>query len=224
MPGVLPSLVGASFADIASALSFGASNLIGTMAGEALERVLKGRAERARAIFIEELKDGLRSPNDSGEIDEFVAVLYRYMRAAQEGAARLNLRLMARVIRSQIEHEGLYASEFLRHAELISSLSREEVILLATRHRLRSEFDKAKQSENWTDTRDVNKQVEDGLIPTVFATRLELNAAMTALQRTGLIWPGAAAVSGGFVWQDTPLMDRIVKLAQFENVLEEEHD
>ena len=61
------------------------------------------RAEEARSIFLEELGQGLRPPRDPGEIDEFVAVLYRYLSKSQEGAARLNLRLMAPVVRGQLE-------------------------------------------------------------------------------------------------------------------------
>lgn len=222
MSNTLSTLIGSSFADMASSLGFGASNLAGTVLSEALGRVMSGRAERARNILLNEIREGLRPPQDSGEVDEFVAILYRYLRAAQEGAARLNLRLMARVIRSQIEREGLYASNFLRYAELIASLTREEVILLATRHRLRVKFDGTKQTSNWDDTSRVNELVIKAVVPKVFPTPLDMVAALTALQRTGLVWPAAATTGGGFVWQDTPLLDRIVALAEFESVLEAE--
>jgi hypothetical protein len=43
---------------------------------------------------------------------------------------------MARVVRGQIESEGLYASEFLRFAPTLASLTREETIFLSTLHRL----------------------------------------------------------------------------------------
>lgn len=101
---------------------------------------------------------------DPGETDEFVAILYRYLSKAQEGAACLNLRLMARVVREQLEGPGLYASEFLRYSELLASLTREEVILLATRCRLKVQFDAKKTEDNWSDTMVVNKEVEKALV------------------------------------------------------------
>lgn len=224
MASALPDLVGSGFADIASALTFGASNLFGTSVAKVIERMMRRRAEEARSIFLEELGQGLRPPRDPGEIDEFVAILYRYLSKAQEGAARLNLRLMARVVRGQLEGQALYASEFLRYSELLALLTREEVVLLATRHRLRVEFDAEKTTAQWSDTSSVNERVERVLVPRVFSTRLHLNATLTALQRTGLVWPGAAAVSGGFVWQDTPLLDKVALLARFEGALELEDE
>jgi hypothetical protein len=222
MAGNLPELIGSGFADILSACDFGASNLGGTVLGKAIGRLLRGRIEESRAIFLDELGQGLRSPRDPGEVDEFVAIVYRYLSKAREGAARLNLRLMARVATGQIERRGLYASEFLRYSELLASLTREEIILLATRHRLRVEFDAKKTAANWSDTTVVNRQVEKALIPRVFPTRNHLEASLTALQRTGLVWPAAAQSGGGPVWQDTPLLDEVIGLARFQEALDKE--
>jgi hypothetical protein len=219
MSNAVTSLIGSSFADIVSAIGFAGSNVAGSALNEALSRVMHQRAARARNELLVEIQQGIRSPHDAGEVDEFVAILYRYMRAAQEGSARLNLRLMARVIKSQIGGEGLYASEFLRYAELIASLTREEVILIATRHRVRMAFDRSKQTADWSDTSRVNELVRKELVPTLFPTELDMFAALTALQRTGLVWPAAATTGGGFVWQDTPLLDRVVGMADFEGVV-----
>lgn len=216
------SLSSSGFADIVSALGFAASNTSGAALSEILSRIMNGRAEKARTILLNELSQGIRPPRDPGEIDEFVAIIYRYMRAAQEGAARLNLRLLARAIRSQIEGDGLYASEFLRYAELIASLSREEVILIATRYRVRINFAKSKQSAEWSDASSINELVHRELVPKTFRTGLDMIATLTALQRTGLVWPAAATTGGGFVWQDTPLLDRIVDLAAFEVAIDAE--
>jgi hypothetical protein len=63
--------------------------------------------------------------------DDAAAFLLRYLRAAQEGAARLNLRLMARVVVGKAHAgEPLYADEFLRYADTLASLARNEVVLL----------------------------------------------------------------------------------------------
>jgi len=219
MSKVFNSIIASGFADIVSAAGFVGSNLVGASIGGALDRLAAGRAERARTIFLEELGQGLRPPRDAGEIDEFVSIVYRYMSKAAEGAARLNLRLMAKVARGQLEGEGLYASEFLRYSEMIASLTREEVILLATRFAVRREYEAAKKTSDWNDTSKINDVVRDRLVPSVFPTGAHMTAALTALQRTGLVWPAAATLGGGYVWQDTPLLDHIVCLAGFEAAL-----
>ena len=222
MANIASSLLNAGFADCFSAMGLGFPSFAGSAFGAAIDKVMSRRAKEAREIFLDTLGAGLRSPRDPGEIDEFVAIVYRYMSKAQEGAARINLRLMAGVVAGQIEGQGLYASGFLRYSEMLASLSREEVILLATRYRLRIEFDTQKASSDWRYTSTVNDRVVKDLVPKVFPTPMDLTSAMTALQRTGLIWPAAATTGGGFVWQDTPMLDRVMTLARVENALRAE--
>ncbi len=102
--------------------------------GATISRITQRRAEAAREILLSEMALGraLIEPNE----DEAVAVTLRYMRAAQEGTARLNLRLLAGVIAGKISGGGLYADEFLRWADILAGLKREEVITLGVMQRL----------------------------------------------------------------------------------------
>src|SRR5712692_6521403 len=61
---------------------------------------------------------------------EAVAETPANLRAAQEGAARLNLRLLAKVIAGQFQAGRLVADEFLHHAERLALLSRDEVVVI----------------------------------------------------------------------------------------------
>lgn len=101
----------------------------------ALQRLLLGRAERARDIFIDELKRGDRTIHEIAE-DEAAAITYRYFRAATEGAARINLRLMAAVVGGSEQKPGTYADDFLRWADVIASMTREELIVCGVVYRL----------------------------------------------------------------------------------------
>lgn len=216
---MIPSLGGSAIADIVSAFSLAASNTAGAAISAAIDRLMKSRQERARQILLEEIGSGARAPNDPGDIDEFVAIIYRYLTKACEGAARINLRLMARVMKGQLEDGGLYASEFLRYSELLASLTREEVILLATRYRCAKSFRAAHPRTDWSDTSMINKEVATALVPSVFPDAQHIQYALTALQRTGLVWPAAATAGGGFVWQDTPLLEKIASLARLEDIV-----
>lgn len=116
-------------ADAMSAYGLPASGAGSAASLAVWQKLTASRVEAAREILVDELKRGQKTIFDVPE-DELAAVTFRYARAAVEGAARLNLRLLAAVAAGQIEGSGLYADEFLRHADVLASLRREEVLLL----------------------------------------------------------------------------------------------
>jgi hypothetical protein len=105
----VPALTGTAFADVLTKIEFSAAGFAGTALGVVLSRILRSRADQARQIFIEEVRQTTRAIRDAAEADEFVAITYRYLQAACEGAARLNLRLMAKVVRGQIKARGAHS-------------------------------------------------------------------------------------------------------------------
>jgi hypothetical protein len=134
------------------------------------------------------------------------------LHAAREGAARLNLRLMAKVIRGQVEREGLYADEFLRFCPIIASLTREEVIFLAALHRLSINFTPTEQSQAPPHGTDENMERE--LVPKIFPDKNALEIAASAVLRTGFLVVHSGW--GGLTFRPSPLLMRAVKLANFE--------
>lgn len=94
-----------------------------------IQQVLRKRVEVAREILLDELRRGVNLPGLVSE-DDAAAVVFRYMRSAQEGAARLNLRLLAAVISGKASSNDLTADEFLRWAGILEDLRREEILLL----------------------------------------------------------------------------------------------
>jgi hypothetical protein len=58
------------------------------------------------------------------------------MRAAREGTARLNLRLLAKAIAGKLRVGSLVADEFLQYAEALASLSRDEIIVIGTMYKM----------------------------------------------------------------------------------------
>lgn len=208
----LPSLVGASFADLLTAFNFAAPGVVGGAAGNILSKLLKGRLETTREQFFEEIRNGLRPPRDTHEADEFVAIVYRYLQIGMEGAARENLRLMARVIRGQIEHNALYASDFLRWCPVLASLSNSEIKFLGALYRLTKEFKRTEETPN--QPHGTGEEMQALLIPIVFKDKWELTSAACALLRTGLLV--AYSGYGGLVFRPTAMLLEIAKLAEFE--------
>ena len=105
----------------------------GVTAGRAaLAAYLNKRAADARDILFDELQSGGILPEHVAALDDGIAIMHGFMRAAWEGKARINIRLLARAIKGQLETGALVADEFFLYSDALANLSRDEIILLAT--------------------------------------------------------------------------------------------
>lgn len=68
--------------------------------------------------------------------ERYERFIYHYFRSAWMGAARINLRLLAQGIAGRMRTNTLVADDFLPHAEVLASLSRDEIVLLAELYRV----------------------------------------------------------------------------------------
>ena len=93
-------------------------------------RYLLGRHERARDILRSQLELAGASEQDFRDADQIAAAGVRYMRAARDQAADENLRILAQAMIGLARRAELWASDFLKYAELLAPLSRDELILL----------------------------------------------------------------------------------------------
>lgn len=183
---VLPAAVGAVVSDLFSACGVPGASTVGMMLSSRAEAVMSRRRDAAREILLEELRKGQTFVDQAASIDEWVAVWLRYSRAAQEGAARLNLRLMAKVIAGQAQTGLLVADEFLAWAEVLASLRREEVVFIAALHaaKLAARRDPA---ANPADLEGLWGRVSARLVPSFFDNEERMRAVGYAAMRTGLI-------------------------------------
>lgn len=210
LPALLSALVGDGF----GLKGWVMGNLAGAGIAIAAQQLQHRRLERARDILLDELRQGDRTLTDP-EVEETVAVLLRYGRAAQEGAARLNLRLMAKIIAGQAQGEVLYADEFLRHADVIASLRREEVILLGTVHRHWNAVDvpSLERGRRQQVTRD---RAHADLVPVPFRDEDDFYATAEAVTRTALLRTADGVEDDYMLFQPTRLLDELCDLAPFE--------
>ncbi|MFO1024646.1 MAG: hypothetical protein U1E70_05625 [Acetobacteraceae bacterium] len=218
MPDQLPSLLSAVVADGFNLQQWQAGSILGAMVGAALTKLMHNRLEAARAIFLEELRAGEVSLPPS-QIDEGVAILCRYLRAAQEGTARRNLRLMAKVIAGQARLGNLWADEFLHDADMIASLRREEIILLATVHQIWAS-DWLKDKEEGEKVGAAFARASTQLSPSLFRDAEEMEATAASLTRTGLLV--SVSLWGPIGYRPTPKLERLVSLAPLSEVLAQE--
>lgn len=191
--------------------SFLVEHFLGKALDQALEPLLRSRLERARDILLAELKDGKIDLAGLPK-DEIACVMYRFLRAAQEGSAKRNLRLMARVlVNLEPPSPTLYADEFLAWADTIASLRREEIVVV-------TELFKAEVEAAGIATVDVeitNMAVRNAksVLERQF-THPEIDQWLTSCGRSGLVVPLSAW--GGITFRTTPLMSKLVRLAGLE--------
>lgn len=154
------------------------------------------------------LKSCLRSVRrrvKEGEAEDLDAMLSRYLRAAQEGAAKRNLHLMAQVIAGMASQEAVDADAFLRHANMLADLSQDEAILLASI---------LKETESDGKPRNVGRDAlaaGQPLIRKVFKDNRQLVEACAALVRTGYVMP-LSGPDGHMAYRTTASYERLVEL------------
>ncbi|TLX11758.1 hypothetical protein [Rhizobium sp. MHM7A] len=185
----------------------------------ALKALLQKRAQKARDILLEEIRLGNR-PITFKSADEAAAITYRYMRAGEEGAARTNLRLLARVIVGSAEGPGLYADDFLRWADVLAGLRREEVIVLGVMQRLNDQPPNPEHAENraflsWRECRTI-LSADYGMEPQVSV------AYANALLRTGLVQLVSGSMETPMVPHPTTALKDLSALLSVEGIVRSE--
>jgi hypothetical protein len=101
---------------------------------------------------------------------------------------------------------------------MLASLRREEIVLIATMHRVR------RGSTEVEGRREPHQQWElivGALVPQTFSDENALRATVTACLRTGLLTDENTIDNSGW-YTTSSLMDELQRLAPFEAALEEE--
>ena len=162
--------------------------------------------------------------------DDKISLIHRYTLAAMNGAARLNLRLLAKAINSIVKGEQLpspiYANEFNRYAQILATLSDEEIHLLAQLYKMREDDLKYIKLHN-EPPKGINANYFTKLIAGYEYSQpekvKETKAIAGALLRTGLIYQENVGCGGSYVYALTPFFDKIIELVDFQDALDKEN-
>jgi hypothetical protein len=185
-----------------------AGKVVDQLADGALERCLRRRLDVARKV--------LQKRMAKGELwvwteDDAAAALFTYMRAAQEGAARLNLEFMADAITNGI-HEPTFAPDaFRRHCAALSMLSRDEALVLVGLIKVHDTPQEEGKNGNagW---RLKSDPAAFGLPPS-----LDVMGCAQSLTRTG--WVVLASLWGGMGFDFSSSFEEVRRLVDFEMAL-----
>ncbi|MBM0204055.1 hypothetical protein JNW90_13745 [Micromonospora sp. STR1s_5] len=175
-----------------------------SMVQKSVEAAYERRTKAAQDVLLEMLsKHGPQTLDDlpEGEMDDLIQMLMRYGKAAMEGAARENLRLLAAVIAGLKRNRALSFDKFQECANVLETLTRDEILFLGHFYRHR----KANPGKN--DYNAFRKEAEQ-----VFGKdRFESVAA--GLVRTGMLLP-IAALSGSNIYVPSERFFTVCELAE----------
>jgi hypothetical protein len=208
------SVVGAAIDlfGIATDVSIPGSNT----ASAIIDTLLRKRLEIARDIFLEEIKAGNAVKIKAATRDHEIGVMYRFSRAAQEGAARENLKLLAKFIVGFGERGKLFADDFYNFSAAISTLTRDELILIAALYRNRDVTGKIFLDERDTINNAWLASVEE-LVPGIFTDKEEMQEIAGSAQRSGLVI--AKSVWGGETYLPTKRLYELSKTIDFDDAI-----
>jgi hypothetical protein len=106
-----------------------AVGLLEPFGSTAIKAYMERRKAEARQMLIEEVRKAVITTPVAASEDDAIATLFRFDRAVMEGAARINLRLMAKTMVGHLQLGTLVADEFLLYADALAAASRDELIL-----------------------------------------------------------------------------------------------
>ena len=173
-----------------------------------MKRAAEILSEKVRLISRRALAD---------ENEELQAIVARYLRVAQEGAARRNLELMAQVIAGMAEQESVEADAFLKHSNILADLSKDEIRLLSS-IMVVTQHDET--------PRRLGRNAVDGgqpLIPVIYADNRKVIEACAALIRTGYVMP-LSQREGHMSYRTTAAFEELAQLVDLTMLRFDEDD
>ena len=184
-----------------------------------IREYLNRKAEIGRDILLDQLRKEEIDELHAASEEESIAIIYRYGMAVRDGAARRNLRLLARVIAGLARRDQLFADVFNKYAEMLARLSRDEILVIGTLHRYRTDEERRRGQQISTHQwwpKAINK-----LVPSQFPSEEYVVAICCSALRSGLILTPKDFDSSG-EYATSPIMDEVAELVDFRQVLREE--
>jgi hypothetical protein len=202
--------IAAAASDVASCLGVPFANFV----GKAMEALYEQRMEAAREILLGDLRKGTAKLSDPKRVvDELVPVLHRYLRAAEEGTARSNLRLLSRIIAGQVQSDTLAANEFLAWSDVLAGLRPHEIRVLAG---IQQFIDASGEDWSWETSNVSTAILREKTAACSQCTAEEIDSALASLTRTGLLIPLSAW--NGIVYRPSKLYEAFREFASFEGL------
>lgn len=193
--------------------------------GHAFSEFQKRREDQARTILIKRIAEAEIDIAQAAENDEIIGVLYAYMQAASKGAARANLDLLSQAIAGEMKRDQIYPDKFLKYANILSSLTRDEIFITGTYARCRRAVLKEAEGTNAVFLGGIYENTWSRfiaeLVPNSFPSDEHVKVILGGLVRTGLVKAVSTSLDDIGVPSFTILLDEIMPLIDFDRAYRE---
>jgi hypothetical protein len=197
--------------DVLSAFNLPGGSFVSKLGDKYLERKQKEAAE----ILIEEVAKGSPEPIDftGSGADPLIEIIYRFLKAAADGAARENLRLLAQVIAGLKKNKALEPDKFRKWANILEQLTRDELLVIGKAIAIKRKM--ASEGVAFIPN-DFSNHLRSDLIASGYQATV-IDPLCASLGRTGLFL-GASGYGGVMVYLPMPWLDELGTLADVESV------
>ena len=199
--------------DVLSARGFPLAGLAVATFAYALNVLVPKRMKSAAEIWVEVVGRDWGALSEEQK-EELVSIVDTFLQIARKGAAKANLRLLARIVAGQKAREALRADEFMTYASVLEGLSVEEIEALAVLYKTWKEHARDQ-------AQIIRDEIRKQLIPKLAANNEELGALYEGIARTGLLVRINDLYDfSGF--KPSKKFDQLVSLASFEDLFKAE--
>lgn len=181
--------------------------------------LLNKRTNEAFEILLEETRTGvfpLRTPDD---ISSVLGMMLRYQRAAIEGSAKINLRIIASIFKGILENDFIYPDKFQSMANRIADLTIEELRIIALVYKYRNAVQEEIERVGTSYSQDCDRVGKD-VFGEEYDQPKKILAYCASASRTGFIIQQYD--QNLFPYTSTHIMDELVNLSEFQNIMQGE--
>lgn len=187
----------------------------GVTAAEGRRRGWQVRLEAARDIVLEELDAKQVLVLEACSEQNRLSVLYTYMRAARDGCARVNLRLMAKAIAGLLRRRELSGPVYNGYVRMLQNLSRRQILVIGALHRQRKKAEA--DLETPTDAIVWSALIGE-LIPAYFRAERQIRSICEAALGSGLVDEPSDPHCAG-LYTTTHVMDDLASVVDFDDAI-----
>lgn len=210
------SIFSAIAQDIMSANDIGGSSIVGQVFSE----YQKSREKHAKEILFKRISEAEIEIIEAAEQDDLISVIYAYFQAAMKGAARANLDLLSQAITGEMKRDRIYPDRFLKYANILSTLTRDEIFVTGVYARCRKKILAEAEGKPELHLGVIEKNTWTSfiaeLVPQSFPTEEHVKVTLGSLSRTGLIRTLTTTMQEVGEPAFTILLDEITGLIDFE--------
>lgn len=186
------------------------------LAANAATTYLTRRFDRGGEILKDEFSRRSAHAADLRDADQLAAAAIRYTRAIKEQAADENLYLLAQAMLGCARRHELWASDFLMHADVLASLTRDELLLIGLIMAEDKRWNEMNESPDARPT--VWHMVTSSALAGIFPDDRYVQSVAARAQRSGYIL--ALSGWGSMVYELSPIGREVRDLVDIEAALQ----